>query len=143
MWASRFRYKPRFGAWHLWIPFNSSWMDRSWQIKRRMQIAKPLNVSLIWNGSSPGAHALTVNATDLQGQTRQSQTVIVNLNTPPLSAAVAASGDTLASISQANGVSVNEVVALNPGLASQAPNDPVYPGYQVNFTLTLNPPDPE
>ena len=96
-------------------------------------VAKPLNVSLIWNGSSPGAHALTVNATDLQGQTRQSQTVIVNLNTPPLSAAVAASGDTLASISQANGVSVNEVVALNPGLASQTPNDPVYPGYQVNL----------
>ncbi len=103
-------------------------------------VAKPLNVSLIWNGSSPGAHALTVNATDLQGQTRQSQTVIVNLNTPPLSAAVAASGDTLASISQANGVSVNEVVALNPGLASQAPNDPVYPGYQVNLPSRLTRP---
>ena len=83
-------------------------------------IAQPLQMSFAWSGDIPGAHTLSVQVNDLQGNSQKSQTVIVNLFSVPFNEVNVKDGQTLEEISLANGSSPEAVSALNSGIAQNA-----------------------
>ena len=97
-------------------------------------VAKPSQTTLRWEVGGAGVHTLLARATDLQGQVEESQTLILNVVALPFMEEVVSAGSSLESISQANGTTVSEVMALNPGL------DPAVP-LPLGQSIVLPPPN--
>ncbi|MGH2582499.1 MAG: Ig-like domain-containing protein [Anaerolineales bacterium] len=83
--------------------------------------AMPFKVSWDWEAGNPGVHSLFVTASDTEGVTGQSQSLIINVSAAGFSQLSAAGGQSLADIGAQLGVPVIDLQGANPGLDPQLP----------------------
>ncbi|KAA3644797.1 MAG: LysM peptidoglycan-binding domain-containing protein [Chloroflexi bacterium] len=81
----------------------------------------PLQLSWTWQAAAPGVHTLTVHAQDVEDQTAQSHTLIVNVSATGIQQVQVVEGETLETISAQMGIPLQDLVVTNPGLEPQQP----------------------